>query len=65
MEGERRWEDRERGRKECVNAACFDKYCVLMCVAPDNISRLGPLPSCCIIEIVNHYRMRPTRLEEQ
>lgn len=48
-----------------MKATCFDKYCVLMCVVPDTIRGLEPLPRCCIVEIVNQSRMRLIRLEEQ
>lgn len=40
-------EERGRGRKECVEATCFDKYCVPVCVVPDIIRGLERPPIRC------------------
>lgn len=53
------------GKKNVQKAECFDKYCMLVCVAVDTIRGVDCLPSRCISEIVNQCRMRLRRLEEE
>lgn len=64
-EADKKKKEKDCKRKECVEAKCFDKYFVLVCVTADTITGPETLPSSWITHKANQHCPRVRRLQIQ